>query len=412
MFFDLRPDHPGQMKITRSEWQTAAEAGRQTSLLSLLDDLSFEVGYYLLVLLSSGAATRWQICSDEFINHLKETPESDACAILACLSGSKTQLRDLCQEFMGLKLWGPKTSSGPNIVTEASIVAARQPIGLQVLRIHATPNRLKVLLPEEEMGNRVLRYFCNDKTSRSFLDPLDEGIDLHQLCFKESHFLRLSFGDENGDRIHVNGSESVEPFYARISKLLTTGLTINGRTYHFLAYSSSQLKAWSCWMVADPKGSCKSEQGVKIAKAIRQWMGDAMQRIKVPAKCAARLGQCLSTTVGTSQVSAHEMKDLNDVERNGHVFSDGVGRISPALLKEALLSVPFASKETSAIQVRFGGCKGVLSVYGKHKKEDRSRSVELRPSMKKFESEVRVSRERLLRHRINNRLLASIDQSS
>ena len=355
---------------------------RDGTLLPLFSSQSFEVGYHLLALMSSGAATRWQICCKDFIEVLEETSESEACAILACLSGSKSQLNDLRREFVNQRLW--RLEAGPDGVKKTNIVTARQPLGHQVLRVHATPTRLKILLPEEETGNRVLRHFCSESR---LLDPHNQGSGLHRLRFQKSHFLRLSFGDENGDRMHINGSDCIEPFYTRISELLTKGLRINGRTFHFLAYASSQLKAWSCWMVADPNG----KEGGRIASEIRQWMGDAMDKIKIPAKCAARLGQCLSSTIETAQVTTHEVKGLPDVERSGHVFSDGVGRISPALLEEVLSSVPFARcQEASAIQVRFGGSKGVLSAYGRHNEDKQSRLIELRPSMVKFESEVRI----------------------
>jgi hypothetical protein len=36
-------------------------------------------------------------------------------------------------------------------------------------------------------------------------------------------------------------------------------------------------------------------------------MGDAFTRIKVPAKCAARLGQCFSTTVDAARVDKQQL---------------------------------------------------------------------------------------------------------
>lgn len=33
-------------------------------------------------------------------------------------------------------------------------------VGLQVLRVHVTPTRVKFLLPEVQTGNRVVRHFC------------------------------------------------------------------------------------------------------------------------------------------------------------------------------------------------------------------------------------------------------------
>lgn len=54
---------------------------------------------------------------------------------------------------------------------------------------------------------------------------------------------------------------------------------------------------------------------------------------QVPAKHAARLGQCFSTTVATVSVveGADWVRGCADVERNGYCFSDGVGTMSPAM---------------------------------------------------------------------------------
>jgi hypothetical protein len=47
---------------------------------------------------------------------------------------------------------------------------------------------------------------------------------------------------------------------------------------------------------------------------------------------------------------------ISDVERNGYVFSDGVGRISPALLTEVLAALPPSQRRgganVCAVQVR------------------------------------------------------------
>lgn len=56
-------------------------------------------------------------------------------------------------------------------------------------------------------------------------------------------------------------------------------------------------------MIADPRqGKAGAVGADKIADALRHWMGDPMTTIQVPAKCAARLGQCFSTTVDAARV--------------------------------------------------------------------------------------------------------------
>lgn len=61
-------------------------------------------------------------------------------------------------------------------------------------------------------------------------------------------------------------------------------------------------QTWACWMVADPKQGQPGAVGAsKIATALRAWSGD-MSSIKVPAKWAARLGQCFSATVDAARL--------------------------------------------------------------------------------------------------------------
>ncbi|PHU28820.1 hypothetical protein BC332_00913 [Capsicum chinense] len=53
------------------------------------------------------------------------------------------------------------------------------------------------------------------------------------------------------------------------------------------------------------------------------------------AKCAARMGQCFSSTHATVEVLPSEVNSkLPDIERNGYVFSDGIGTMSADLAIE------------------------------------------------------------------------------
>lgn len=61
-------------------------------------------------------------------------------------------------------------------------------------------------------------------------------------------------------------------------------------------------------MVADPlQGTARATGADRLAAALRRWMGDAMDTEKVPAKCAARLGQCFSNTVDGAVVQQHQV---------------------------------------------------------------------------------------------------------
>eukprot|EP00562_Extubocellulus_spinifer_P021094 CAMPEP_0178618244 /NCGR_PEP_ID=MMETSP0698-20121128/4138_1 /TAXON_ID=265572 /ORGANISM="Extubocellulus spinifer, Strain CCMP396" /LENGTH=121 /DNA_ID=CAMNT_0020257121 /DNA_START=245 /DNA_END=610 /DNA_ORIENTATION=+ len=97
------------------------------------------------------------------------------------------------------------------------------------------------------------------------------------------------------------------------------------------------------------------------ADALRRQMGD-FSSISIPGKMAARMGQCFSTTnIGSSrELSPHEWQHIADVERNGYVFSDGVGTISTNMLAEVAERLGYNKQTLSAIQIRVGGVKGVL----------------------------------------------------
>ncbi|KAK5129198.1 hypothetical protein LTR16_002361, partial [Cryomyces antarcticus] len=73
---------------------------------------------------------------------------------------------------------------------------------------------------------------------------------------------------------------------------------------------------------------------------------------------------------------------IPDVERNGRIFSDGVGSISPKLLKKVWQSTLSRELKPSALQIRFGGYKGMVSVDTRVKGE----TLWLRESMRKFDA--------------------------
>jgi RNA-dependent RNA polymerase len=110
-------------------------------------------------------------------------------------------------------------------------------------------------------------------------------------------------------------------------------------------------------------------------------MGDFVE-IKVPAKYAARLGQCFSTTRYISSARP-ALRTVEDVERNGYCFTDGVGQISPVLAHMIAHELKLPAHDVpSAFQFRMGGCKGVLVVWPKVKGHD----IWTRKSQQKFKA--------------------------
>jgi RNA-dependent RNA polymerase len=67
-------------------------------------------------------------------------------------------------------------------------------------------------------------------------------------------------------------------------------------------------------------------------------------------------------------------------------FTDGAGVCGNGIAKQAARALGFLTginSSPSAIQIRFGGCKGVLSVHPHLKEND----LRVRPSMEKFKSD-------------------------
>jgi len=173
---------------------------------------------------------------------------------------------------------------------------------------------------------------------------------------------RPATGKENGDYI---------------TRMLVTGIAINGVHYFFYGHSGSQLKSRSCFLYA---GS-KNEISAKI-----EAIGD-LSKLKSAAKKAKRIGLLFSSSEMALTLSPDRCEDITDVVHNGYTFTDGCGLISVQLankLKQKR-NIVFRGKRylPSVYQIRYRGYKGVLtldpSLCGKVE-------VQFRESMRKFEN--------------------------
>ena len=208
--------------------------------------------------------------------------------------------------------------------------------------------------------------------------------------FGPDNFVRVHFRDENLHRLSV--SQSYYPMnlvFDRLSTHIRNGIMLCGITFELLAMSSSQLRNHGCWFY--------NASLPLSANNIRSWLGD-FSRIRNVAKYVARLGQSLSASVEYSDKVGNEtlaFDEIPDVLKHlpsihtptisvEYNFTDGIGCISPHLMQIVssnfgLTSIP------SALQIRIGGYKGVVSVYPKIDQLGTSPLL-LRPSMCKFES--------------------------
>ncbi|KAL4739107.1 RNA dependent RNA polymerase-domain-containing protein [Aspergillus similis] len=215
-----------------------------------------------------------------------------------------------------------------------------------------TPSTVYYNVPSVDISNRVIRRHIN----------------------LADNFLRVRFTDEKHiGRIHATADDTMDEVLTRIKRALANGVTVGSTRYEFLAFGNSQFREHGAYFFAPKDGV--------TAASIRAWMGQ-FNHIRSIAKHTARLGQCFSTTRAISGCTAH-VKKIDDIERNGYIFSDGVGRISKFLAQivKSELKIKTPTKEPpSAYQSRLGGCKGMLIVSP----EARLQEVHIRKSQFKF----------------------------
>ncbi|KAJ6509230.1 RNA-directed RNA polymerase 2 [Mycena vitilis] len=178
--------------------------------------------------------------------------------------------------------------------------------------------------------------------------------------------------------------------------LIDNGLTIAGRKFKFLAYSQSALKEHAVWFVRsfrDANGRLVTAESIIGNLGSFDGLEFDPKLMYCPARYAARISQAFtatdSTTIEVEEVT--EIDDISDALQKYH-FTDGVGTMSLELA-EAIWDELKASgrrkrpvkNHPRAYQIRFDGCKGMLSVNYRLK----GHVMCLRPSMIKFNTEVR-----------------------
>ncbi|CEI65400.1 hypothetical protein FVEN_g6183 [Fusarium venenatum] len=209
-----------------------------------------------------------------------------------------------------------------------------------VFKALITPTRLLLAGPEPESKNRVLRKYSD----------------------YNDHFLRVIFCEEDGQEVRFHPKVDNESIYSRFRRIMDDGIQIAGRRYHFLGFSHSSLRSHSAWFLA-PFTDQNSQ--LHRPEVILKALGDFTD-IRVPAKCAARIGQAFSETpyavpIFENNIVPRFIHDIKSAD-GSRVFSDGVGTISQKALEEIWPYLSMKSAAPTCLQVRWGGCKGMLSL--------------------------------------------------
>ena len=311
-------------EVRRAGWDfidRPIQSRGRSALEALMEDsvppLSFPVRYQLEVCLSHNLLNEYSL-TEEFATRLRALDTLDAQDMLEYVANQNKHFYDPDDIFT---------------IKVAKGIAFRRPIpsySTYVRSATVTPTTMYFHTPSIETSNRVIRQFS-------------EHAD---------RFLRVRFMDEKWrGGIYPTPKDTMNEVFTRVKRTMRNGIDIGDRHYEFLAFGNSQFRQHGAYFFAPlPNLSCNQ---------IRNWMG-MFREIKEVARFSARIGQCLSTTRPIHGTKV-KLVEIPDIERNGYVFSDGVGKLSNFVAQVAANELGLV-EPPSAFQFRLGGCKGVLTV--------------------------------------------------
>ncbi|KAG5722151.1 putative RNA-dependent RNA polymerase 1 [Termitomyces sp. T112] len=232
-----------------------------------------------------------------------------------------------------------------------------------------TPTRMILEGPYATQSNRVIRMY------EDYLD----------------HFVRVDFRDE--DRLQYRWDREVDGstfLQQRVGGILKNGFELAGRSFEFLAYSSSSLREHAVWFMSP---FYHPEKGQVDSEFIRQTLGDFKDTklLRQPSKYAARLAQAFTATDPSVKIHKPEWEEVDDLGTEPYLFTDGVGTIAKSLGDEIWTALCAGrgdhgerTVQPSAYQIRFLGYKGVVGVDEQLDKLSAGIRMRLRKSMRKF----------------------------
>lgn len=325
--------------------------------------ISFDVLFLLNALLHRGVINQYEL-SEEFFGLLREQTGEVNVVALHHIYSHKHPIFDAYKRLKIVQEWLLKN---PELLKSNRV----SDYNVKMRRLVITPSKAYCLPPEVELSNRVLRKYR--ETADRFLRVTFSDEDMQQLqCNALSYYVAPIVRD-----ITSKSFAQKTTLFKRVMGIMHDGFYLCNRKYSFLAFSQNQLRDHSAWFFADDKTTETD------AASIRKWMGEFDN--KNVAKCAARMGQCFSSTYATVNVPFKQVDfKLSDIKRNGHVFSDGIGKITPDLAMEVAQKLQLTLNPPCAYQIRYAGCKGVVACWSGG---DDGIRLFLRRSMNKFRSD-------------------------
>ena len=203
--------------------------------------------------------------------------------------------------------------------------------------------------------------------------------------FCEERFLNLSFRDEHGEIL--NNSDVMD----RVERIIKNGILINGLDFHFLVCSNSQLRSKSAIFIhiSDPSRAVERIQRIR-----HQLIGKSV--ITSETKYLSRIGLFCTSDYPVVKIPECHTFMLPDLfAENGGNLTDGNGKILKSSATKVFERVKLKNNpttdNTSAIQIRLAGLKGVLTIVeGENDRDFKSVDqkhcfIMYRQSMKKIE---------------------------
>lgn len=247
-----------------------------------------------------------------------------------------------------------------------------------------------------------LKYYCQSPHMLECCDNSKDSYLIRKLVVTPTRIIYLGKSQEGGNYLLRRNSELVDAFCRvsfcdedrsalfpgrfanlahRVNFFVRIGIPLFDGRYEMLAYSSSQLRAFSYWSVY------VTDNKKNLPKIIIDKLGNFSDEVKV-AKRAARIGLCLTQTYEGEQVLFEKVPDI--VSPTQSILSDGIGRISESYARELAekndIRLHGQRYIPSAFQFRLEGYKGVVVVDRKlHEKTSKdNRHLLLSHSQCKF----------------------------
>lgn len=353
-------DHPRQNLRVKDEPDFGIQMSDPFFWIHYKEQIPFKILFLVNAVVHKGIMNQHQL-SEGFFNLLRSQQEEVNIAALKHIFSYKRPVDDANGMMKYVQEWllkNPKFLQRPRELADI----------VEVRRLIITPTKAYCLPPEVELSNRVLRNYQHVADRFLRVSFMDEGMQMLNKNVLTYYPASIVFD------ISSNFNPQNTRVFRRVKSILSEGFYLCGRKYSFLAYSSNQLRDRSAWFFAE-------DRNITVSSIIT-WMGKFTNRIV--AKCAARMGQCFSSTYATIEVPQSEVDfELDDIIREPYNFSDGIGKISPDLAIEVAERLQLKTNPPCAYQIRYAGCKGVIACWPT---KNGGARLSLRPSMNKFES--------------------------